>query len=86
MIVECDGHDFHEKTKKQAKHDKKRDRYLTSFGYTVFRFTGSEIYKDPVWCVCEVFEYLQGSRNHEHLNKRALYEFFSSLFESANRG
>lgn len=46
-IVECDGHEFHEKTKAQAARDKKRDRYLQSEGYPVLRFTGSEIYRDP---------------------------------------
>lgn len=28
FIIECDGHDFHEKTKEQAKHDKERDRFF----------------------------------------------------------
>ena len=46
IIIECDGHDFHEKTKEQAKYDKKRDRYLTNLGYKVLHFTGSEIYND----------------------------------------
>lgn len=46
VIIECDGHDFHEKTKEQAKHDKERDRYLTSQGYKILRYTGSEIYND----------------------------------------
>lgn len=47
MIVECDGHDFHEKTKEQARRDKRRDRFLVSKGYKVLRFTGSEIWADP---------------------------------------
>lgn len=47
IVVECDGHEFHEKTKSQAQRDKSRDRYLTSQGYHVLRYTGSEIYKDP---------------------------------------
>lgn len=46
VIIECDGHDFHEKTKEQAKHDKERDRWLTSQGYKILRYTGSEIYND----------------------------------------
>lgn len=52
IIVECDGHDFHEKTKKQAEHDKKRDRYLTKCGYIVLRYTGSQICENPM----EIFE------------------------------
>ena len=50
-IIECDGHDFHERTKAQAQRDKARDRYLVGRGYRVLRFTGSEIYRDSaaVW-------------------------------------
>ena len=57
FIIECDGHNFHEKTKEQAKHDKKRDRFFTSNGYIVLRYTGSEIVGDyrnltkPIWSV-----------------------------------
>lgn len=58
IIIECDGHDFHEKTKEQAAKDKKRERFLTSAGYTVFRFTGSEIWKDPLGCLMEVLKYI----------------------------
>lgn len=58
VIVECDGHEFHEKTKEQAARDKKRDRTLTNSGFTVFRFTGSEIFRDPQKCADEVAEFL----------------------------
>lgn len=56
IVVECDGHEFHEKTKEQAARDKARDRYLTTNGYKVLRFTGSEIYHDAKKCAIEVFE------------------------------
>jgi very-short-patch-repair endonuclease len=52
LVVECDGHDFHEKTKFQAKRDKKRDRDLLAAGLPVMRFTGSEIWNDAYGC-CE---------------------------------
>ena len=58
IIIECDGHEFHEKTKEQAAKDKKRDRDFVKNGYTVLHFTGSEIYKDAFKCVDEVFEAL----------------------------
>lgn len=51
--IECDGHDFHEKTKEQAKRDKQRERAIIGAGYTVIRFTGSEIHEDPYKCVQE---------------------------------
>lgn len=56
IIIECDGHDFHEKTKQQASRDKKRDRDLTTLGYAIYRFTGSEIFKNPSRCFDEVYE------------------------------
>jgi len=59
VLVECDGHEFHEKTKEQAAKDKKRDRMLQSIGFHVFRFTGSEIWKNPLSCAQEVFQYLE---------------------------
>jgi very-short-patch-repair endonuclease len=58
VIVECDGHQFHEKTKEQAQHDKERDRFITAKGYRIFRFTGSEIMRRPNECAIEVLDAL----------------------------
>ncbi len=58
IIIECDGHDFHEKTKEQARKDKQRDRFFTLEGYEVLRFAGSEIYKDPFKCGEEVWNFV----------------------------
>lgn len=54
FIIECDGHDFHERTKEQAQRDKSRDRKLSSHGFTVLRFTGSEVYRNARKCAKEV--------------------------------
>ncbi|MEN2468120.1 DUF559 domain-containing protein [Ornithinibacillus sp. JPR2-1] len=54
FAIECDGHDFHEKTKEQAARDKSKDRNLASEGYTVIRFTGAEIWDRPVRCISEI--------------------------------
>ena len=59
IIIECDGHDFHEKTKEQAKYDKQRDRFLMSKGYKVLHFTGSEIYNDFDKIRSEIYEFLK---------------------------
>jgi len=56
FVIECDGHEFHEKTKIQAAKDRSRERKLQSEGFTVIRFTGSEIYEDPYQCAREVRE------------------------------
>lgn len=54
VAVECDGHEFHERTKEQAARDKARDRSLVAAGWQVLRFTGSEIWADPGKCASEV--------------------------------
>ena len=53
IAIELDGHDYH-KTKEQRTKDAKRDRYLTELGWTVLRFTGTEIYRDPKSCVAQI--------------------------------
>jgi len=53
FVIECDGHDFHERTKDQAQRDKERDRNLQAKGFKVFRFTGSEIWKTLGHCVID---------------------------------
>jgi hypothetical protein len=53
VAVECDGHDFHDRTKEQAARDKSRDRRLIADGWTVLRYTGSEIHKDAAKCAAE---------------------------------
>jgi len=57
LIIECDGHDFHERTKEQASRDRSRDRRLQEAGYPVFRFTGSEIWRDPISVVHQVIDW-----------------------------
>jgi very-short-patch-repair endonuclease len=54
LVVECDGHDFHERTKEQAAKDRSRDREAQLAGYSVFRFTGSELWRDPWGCAAKV--------------------------------
>lgn len=56
VAIECDGHEFHEKTEEQARHDKARDRWLQSQDIKVMRFTGSEIWEDPHACVASIYK------------------------------
>jgi very-short-patch-repair endonuclease len=58
VVIECDGHDWHEKTKEQAAKDKSRDRFLSQKVGRVIHFTGSEIYRSPAGCVTEAGEVL----------------------------
>lgn len=55
IAVECDGHNFHERTPEQALRDRKRDRELTLAGWKPLRFTGREIMRAPLHCFMDVF-------------------------------
>lgn len=59
LVVECDGHEFHQKTKEQASHDYERENILKLSGYDVIRFTGTQIYKDRCGCADKVIEYIR---------------------------
>jgi len=59
LVIECDGHDYHERTKEQAARDRSRDRALTAAGYHVLRFTGSEIWSDPWRCRDEILTVIE---------------------------
>ncbi len=59
VVIELDGHDFHEKSKNQVMRDKIRERALISSGATVLRFSGSEVFRNPRACVEEVVAFIQ---------------------------
>lgn len=58
IVVECDGHEFHQKTKKQVEHDNEREMRLKLLGYDVLRFSGSQIYKNPMKCANDIVDYV----------------------------
>ncbi|MES2479414.1 MAG: DUF559 domain-containing protein [Bacteroidota bacterium] len=75
VAVECDGHDFHEKTKEQAQRDKAKDRFLQSKGWIVARFTGSEIFTRDVYDLISEIDGLVMSKEYEiHLEKEKTKE------------
>lgn len=63
LAVECDGMEFHERTKEQAIRDRKRDRHLLWGGMPTMRFLGAEIYADPLECLGEVATYFRLCRD-----------------------
>jgi very-short-patch-repair endonuclease len=56
VVIELDGHQWHEKTKEQAARDKARDRYLARHFGKVIHFTGSEIFDDVGQCAFEIMD------------------------------
>lgn len=58
VVVECDGTAFHERTEKERRYEKHRDRYMQKLGLKVFRYTGKEILDDPYKIAAEVIGYV----------------------------
>lgn len=57
-VIECDGHDFRDRTKQQASRDRARDRFMQMQNIAVLRFTGSDIWNDPGAPARDAFAYL----------------------------
>jgi very-short-patch-repair endonuclease len=58
IIIELYGYAYHN-TKQKITKDAERERHLQKLGYTIIRFTGSEIYKDVDKCVRDVLDLAQ---------------------------
>jgi very-short-patch-repair endonuclease len=65
FAIECDGHEFHEKTKEQAARDKRRDRDLLNIGIPTIRFTGSEIYENADECAREIIDIINSNERFD---------------------
>lgn len=71
ILIECDGHEWHEKSKEQVIADNKRNRAFRMHGFELLRFSGSEIYNDLAGCLRDVRDLIlkiadeQSSRCHE---------------------
>lgn len=59
LAIECDGHDFHEKTKGQVVKDNEREFELKMQGFDVLRFSGSQIYNSPLKCAVQTAQYIR---------------------------
>jgi hypothetical protein len=57
IIIECDGYDAHH-TKEQRNHDIERENNLKAKGYSIIRFTGTQIFKNPYDCVMRAYKFL----------------------------
>ena len=61
VIVECDSQAFHERTERERRYEKARDRFLQKKGYKVFRYTGKEIIFEHYRVAAEIVGYLTQS-------------------------
>lgn len=67
FVIEIDGHEYH-KTTDQREADYYRDRRLQRMGYTVIRFTGTEVYRAPFNCAMEAITFIVDSL-HDRLTR-----------------
>ena len=58
LIVELDGHQFHETNEQQRRYEKNRDRYFQTQGFPVFHYTGSQVIGNPFKIVTDCMNYL----------------------------
>jgi len=56
VVVELDGHEFHDRDQRQRSYEKARDRFLLKAGYPVLHFTGSDVVRDPYKVAHEVLD------------------------------
>lgn len=61
LAIECDGKSFHS-SPDQKKYDKRRSAYLNRNGYSVIRFTGSDINGNINECVKMIERRLQNKK------------------------
>lgn len=60
VIVECDSQAFHERSEKERRYEKERDRFLQRNGHKVFHFTGKEIKDTPFKVAAEIISHITG--------------------------
>jgi Protein of unknown function (DUF559) len=63
IVVECDGHQFHERTPEQASKDKRRLRMLQRLGTLVLPFTGTDIVRGSEESAQEIIETIHARVN-----------------------
>ncbi len=64
LLIYCDGTEFH-KSPERIIMDKQQDRSLQTNGFTVFRFSGSEIVSNVTKCVDEITFFMNKKENPE---------------------
>jgi very-short-patch-repair endonuclease len=58
VVVECDGHQFHERTIEQASKDRRRMRMLQRLGIALLPFTGTDVVRGSEEFAQEVVEFI----------------------------
>ena len=59
LVIECDGYEFHQKTKQQVDNDNQREYDLKMNGFQILRFSGTEIYKFPLETANKIVKFIK---------------------------
>jgi hypothetical protein len=73
VIIECDGYEYH-KEKESFIRDRKRDRILHNLGFQILRYSGTEIYTDPINTCGDIFNYLHKHYPHRDKGYQIIYD------------
>jgi hypothetical protein len=74
IVVECDGHQFHERTPEQASKDRKRIRALQRLGVTALPFTGTDVVRDSIEAAFEAAQIIDGKFNEKRMQECVMFE------------
>ena len=58
VIVECDSQQFHDRTERERRYEKARDRFFILNGYKTLHYTGTEILQDPYKVATEIISFV----------------------------
>lgn len=75
LVIELDGHASHSSRADRTK-DAIRQRHLQKLGFTVIRFTGTEVYEDVETCICETIDVLNGLSECNSTTPDAVPDFY----------
>lgn len=64
LVIECDGYEFHQKTKEQVDNDNQREYDIKMSGWEIIRFSGRELYNNPIECAKKVIRYI-ATKNYD---------------------
>jgi very-short-patch-repair endonuclease len=66
VVVECDGHEFHDRTSDQASEDRRRDRVLQWLGFPLLRFTGTDVVRNKIVVAREIAAFVAQKLNQNY--------------------
>ena len=75
-VIEIDSYQWHEKTKEQAILDKKKDRAYLKLDFIPIRFSGLEVFHEPMKCIQDLFEIIV---LQEYSRERGKIEYLEAM-------